>query len=113
MSHANTLNASQLKQVWAGMAFSNSGDLFVVGAHNLTGKIYCLGDDPSNIRNATINIDGYKLGLGLGGSGGLAFVIAYGYNSASELAGDSGGWDFDLAIAVKLGDFLKDIRVLG
>jgi len=102
-----------LKDVWAGVAKSYSGDLFVVGAHDLTGKVYNLGDPDKNIRNAIININGYKLGVGLGGSVSGVFVLAHGYRTAQEMNGVSGGWDFDLAIVSKLSDFLKGLKGLG
>lgn len=104
---------SRLKNVWAGIAKSHSGDLFLIGAHDLTGKIYSLGDELPDVRNAVININGYKFGPGLGASVGAVFVIAHGYSSANLMNGVSGGWDFDLAIGAKLGDFLKGIKGLG
>jgi len=104
---------SLLRNVWAGVAKSHSGDLFVVGAHDLTGMIYNLGDNPPDVRNVLLNINGYKLGLGLGGSIGAVFVVAYGYPTARSMVGVTGSGDFDIAIGVKLGDFLKGLRFLG
>jgi len=105
---------SKLKNVWAGIAKAHSGDLAVVGAHDLTGKIYNLGDELPDVRNAFININGFKFGLGLGGSIGAVFVVAYGYSDASKMNGGvSGEWDFDLAIGAKLGDFLKGLKGIG
>jgi hypothetical protein len=58
-----------------------------------------------DVRNAVININGYKFGPGLGASIDAVFVIAHGYSSASLMNGVSGDWDFDLAMGAKLGDF--------
>ncbi|TWT79461.1 hypothetical protein CA13_08620 [Planctomycetes bacterium CA13] len=99
--------------LWAGLGKSHSGDLFVIGAHDLTAKIYNIGDDTSKVRNAWLNINGFKFGPGLGASIGAVFVIAHGYENAAQMNGVSGGWDFDLAIYTKLGDFLKGIKGLG
>lgn len=104
---------SLLKNVWAGIAKSHSGDLFVVGAHDLSGMVYNLGDKAPDVRNAMLNINGFKFGVGLGASIGATFVIAYGYPNASDMGGVSGGGDFDLAIGTKLGDFLKGVKYLG
>ena len=112
---ASNTNAEipQLKKVWAGIAKAHSGDLFIAGAHDLTGVIYNLGDALPDVRNAVININGYKLGPGLGGSISAVFVIAHGYGTADEMRGKIGGWDFDIAIAAKLDSILKGIRGIG
>jgi hypothetical protein len=104
---------SALRNVWAGVAKGHSGDLFVVGAHDLTGMIYNLGDNAPDVRNALLNINGFKFGLGLGASIGAVFVIAYGYPQARDINGVAGQNDFDLAIGAKLGSFLKGLRYLG
>lgn len=104
---------SALRNVWAGLAKGHSGDLFVIGAHDLTGMIYNLGDELPNVRNATLNINGFKFGVGLGASIGGVFVIAYGYPQAKDMNGVTGGRDFDLAVGAKLGDLVKGIKYLG
>lgn len=104
---------NKLKKVWAGLAKAHSGDLFVVGAHDMTGMIYNLGDSIPDVRNAVININGYKLGAGLGASVGAVLVIAHGYSEAPEFNGVSGGWDFDVSIGAKLGDVLKGVKGIG
>jgi hypothetical protein len=108
-----TPSAPLLRNVWAGIAKSHSGDLFIIGAHDLTGMIYNLGDEIPDVRNAMLNINGYKFGPGLGASIGAALVIAYGYPQAGSMNGVTGGGDFDLAIGAKLGDLLKGIKYLG
>ncbi|MCP3928520.1 MAG: hypothetical protein GY705_05400 [Bacteroidetes bacterium] len=105
---------SKLKNVWAGIAKSHSGDLPGIGAHDLTGRVYNLGDELPDVRNAVVNINGFKFGLGLGGSIGAVFVIAYGYSDSYKMNGGVvGEWDFDLSIGAKLGDFLKGIKGIG
>lgn len=99
-----------LKNVWAGVAKAHSGDLFVVGAHDLTGKVYNLGDGVPDVRNATLNINGFKFGAGLGGSISAVFVLCYGYNSADAMNGVKGGPDFDLALGPKLSSVLKSFE---
>jgi hypothetical protein len=103
----------KLKGVWAGLGKSHSGDLFVVGAYDLTAKVYCLGDEFPNARNAVININGFKFGPGLGASISGVFVIAYGFDNASDMIDVERHFDFDIALGAKLADFLKDIKYLG
>lgn len=98
-----------LKNVWAGIAKAHSGDLFVIGAHDLTGMVYNLGDGVPDVRNATLNINGFKFGAGLGGSVSAVFVLCYGYNSADAMNGLTDGRDFDLALGPKLSGYLKSI----
>ena len=76
-----------LPSVWAGLAKAHSGDLFIIGAHDLTGIVYNLGDKEPQVRNATININGFKFGPGLGANIGAVFVLAYGYNESHEMIG--------------------------
>lgn len=111
---AKAPSSSKYRKIWVGLGKSHSGDLFVVGAHDLTGKVYNLGwDEESDLKNAVININGYKFGPGLGASVNAVFIIAHGYEKASEMKGVSGGLDFDVAIGAKLGDFLKGVKGLG
>jgi len=102
-----------LSKMWAGLGKAHSGDLFVIGAHDLTAKLYNLGDEPPNVKNAVININGFKFGPGLGADVSAVFVLAHGYSRAPEMNGVSGDWDFDIAIGAKLSDVLKDIKGLG
>lgn len=105
---------NKFKKIWAGLAKSHSGDLFVIGAHDVTGKIYNLGwEEDADIQNAVVNINGYKFGPGLGASIGAVFIIAHGYERASEMNGVAGSWDFDISLGAKLADFLKGIKGLG
>ena len=104
---------STLGKLWAGLGKAHSGDFFLIGAHDLTAKIYNLGDELTNVRNAAINVNGWKFGPGLGSSIGAVFVIAHGYATPGEMNGVAGGWDFDIAIGAKLGDFLKGVKGLG
>jgi len=104
---------SLLKDVWAGLGKAHSGDFFVIGAHDLTAKVYNLGDDPPNVRNAVVNFNGWKFGPGLGADVGAVIVLAHGYPEAADMIGVAGDKDFDISIGAKLGDFLKDIKGIG
>lgn len=104
---------SKFENVWAGLAKSHSGDFFIIGAHDLTGIVYNLGDELPDVRNVKLNINGWKFGPGLGGSVSSVFVIAHGYQKAHHMNGVSGGWDFDVSIGAKLGDFLKGVKGFG
>ncbi len=106
-------SSSILKNVWAGLGKSHSGDLFVIGAQDLTAKVYNLGDPVSKVGNAIININGYKFGPGLGADVSLVFVVAVGFENARNMIGVDGDWDFDVSLGTKLSDFLKDVKYLG
>jgi len=88
---------SKYKTVWAGLGKAHSGDFFIIGSHDVTGKIYCLGDETPDIKNVVINLNGWKFGAGLGGSISAVFIIAHGYETAGEMNGVSDTWDFDVA----------------
>lgn len=105
--------ASILKNVWAGAGKSHSGDLFVIGAQDMTAKVYNLGDRAPNIRNAVININGYKFGPGLGADVSAVFVMAVGFENAKDMIGVDGDKDFDIALGTRLSDFLKGLKYLG
>lgn len=102
-----------LPSIWAGLAKAHSGDLFIIGAHDLTGIVYNLGDKETQVRNATININGFKFGPGLGANIGAVFVLAYGYNESHEMIGAEGGFDFDLALGARLTDLIRSVKGLG
>jgi hypothetical protein len=104
-----------MSKIWAGLGKAHSGDFFVIGAHDMTALIYNLGanDNSNRVRNAVININGWKFGAGLGGSISAVFVIAHGYENPRDMNGVSGEWDFDVALVSKLSDFLKGVKGLG
>jgi len=104
---------SILRNVWAGLGKAHSGDMFVIGAQDLTAKVYNLGDSAPNIRNAVININGYKFGPGLGADVNAVFVVAVGFETPRDMIGVDGDWDFDISLGTKLSDFLKDVKYLG
>ena len=102
-----------LRNVWAGVGKSHSGDMFVIGAQDMTAKVYNLADEAPRIRNAVININGYKFGPGLGADVSAVFVVAVGFETARDMVGVDGDWDFDISLGTKLSDFLKDVKYLG
>jgi len=106
-------SSSVLRNVWAGLGKSHSGDLFVIGAQDMTAKVYNLGDEPAKVRNAIININGYKFGPGLGADVSAVFVVAVGFETPRDMIGVDGDWDFDASLGTKLSDFLKEVKYLG
>jgi len=105
---------SKLDSFWVGVGKSHSGDLFVIGAHDMTAKVYNLGETTiAKVQNAVININGWKFGAGLGGSIGAVFVIAHGFDKPGEMNGVKGEWSFDLALGAGLGSWLKGVKGLG
>ncbi len=105
---------SKLDSFWVGVGKSHSGDLFVIGAHDMTAKVYNLGGATiAKVQNAVININGWKFGAGLGGSIGAVFVIAHGFDKPGEMNGVKGEWSFDLALGAGLASWLKGVKGLG
>jgi hypothetical protein len=108
------LPAHEVPHVWFGIGETHSGTLVLGGLYNIVARLYKLTDEYSNVENATIMICGVKVGPGLGGSGSLVFVLAYGYDDPGELNGKQDPeWDFDLDLGAKLGDWLKGMRGIG
>ena len=119
------------KKAWIGPGHVVSGDLMIAGAYYWRGRVYNLEDitrmldeDPSvvtrGIRWVELESEGKKIGPGLGGSGGIMVVYAYGYEDAKDFhvihAPDLlslKGWDWDLATGGPLGSALKGVRGIG
>jgi hypothetical protein len=104
---------SWLKNVWAGIGVAVSGDLFVVGAHDVSGKIYNLGCNADQVKYAWLSFSGYKFGAGLGGDAGAVFILAHGFEDAMEMNGVDSSWDFDISLGPRLLSSLKGIKTLG
>lgn len=98
--------------VWVGVGEGHSGDLFIIGAHDMNAILYNIGDGyrGKTVRNVKIQIHGYKFGPGLGGSVSAALVIAWGYDQPGRINGVTGGWDFDIALVSKLSSWLKSLK---
>lgn len=102
--------------VWIGIGEAHSGDLVALGYFNWNARIYRLGaNDEGDVEWATLSSHGYKLGGGLGGSGGLVVVLAHGVESVHRFASAFawGDMDFDLALIGQLGSVLKGLKGVG
>ncbi len=92
---------SKPSDLWLGVGEAHSGDLVAFGYFNWNARLYRLGaTHEGEIEWVKLMSHGFKLGGGLGGSGGLVAVFAHGIDSASQF-GSAFAWgdmDFDLAL---------------
>ena len=113
---AKTAEQKRLNDVWLGIGEAHSGDLVAFGYFNWNARIYRLdANDESEVEYANLVSQGFKLGGGLGGSGGLVAVFAHGVQKSSDFnaAFSWGDMDFDLAIGGQLGGLLKGMKGIG
>jgi len=96
--------------VWVGVILTSSGEV-LFGSHGGYGKLWKL-DDPN--QSADVTIEGSKIGLGLGGSGGTDIMIVTGVKNIRDLHEHvTIEPDFDLALGGKLGGYLKGVKGVG
>jgi len=96
--------------LWFGLAGQEGGTLVVVGKDTVEACLYSL---ESYNHRFWLNIDGWRFGLGLGASVGLAVVVVTGVQHPNELRDfPVGGWDFQANLAGKWGDVAKAAKGL-
>lgn len=94
-----TLNA------WFGLVVKVGGHLAVAGIEGIYGFAASL-DYPGKGLGFTGSVN--RLGPGLGGSGGAAFVFITGVSAPAQLNGHmQGDWDFNLSLGTEWGKVLK------
>lgn len=106
----------QLSTLWLGVGEAHSGDLVIAGYFNWNARLYRLGaSEGDELEWANLVSHGYKLGGGLGGSGGAVAVFAHGIARPSQFttAFSWGDMDFDLAIGGQLKALLKGLKGIG
>lgn len=106
----------RVSDVWLGIGEIHSGDLLVAGYYNWNGRAYRLSADESgHVDYVDLTSHGWKLGPGLGGSGGAVAIFARGIKKPSKFKDgfNWGGADFDLAIGAQLGSALKSLKGVG
>lgn len=99
-----------------GIGEAHSGDLVVFGYFNWNARVYRLdATEEAEAEWATLVSHGFKLGGGLGGSGGLVAVFAHGVENVTDFnaAFAWGDMDFNLAIGGQLGGVLKGLSGIG
>lgn len=94
--------------VWFGFGVQGGGHAAIGGKDTCEACLYSL---ESYTNRFWMNIDGYRVGPGLGGSIGVVFVIATGARSPGELHHFKvGGWDFQANLGGKWGDLAKGAK---
>jgi hypothetical protein len=97
--------------VWFGLGVQGGGHLAVFGKDTVEALLYSLEGYQDRF---WLNIDGWRLGPGLGGSVGLVFVVATGAKYPSKFSGlKVTGFDFQANLGGKWGDLAKGLKGLG
>lgn len=96
--------------VWFGIGFQGGGHLAVGGKDTVEAWMFSLETYKNRFM---LNVDGYRIGPGLGGSVGVAVVVATGGVYPSAFSGlKVSGWDFQANLAGKWGDLAKGVKGL-
>jgi hypothetical protein len=94
--------------VWFGFGGQTGGHLALGGKDTVEACLYSLETYQNRF---WINIDGWRIGPGLGASVGVVFIVATGVLRPSDLANFSvGGVDFQANMAGRWGDLLKGAK---
>lgn len=102
--------AKKRSGIWFGLGGQEGGTLAIVGKDTVEACLYSL---ESYQNRFWMNIDGWRLGLGLGASIGVAIVVATGVDHPRELNDfPAGGFDFQANLAGKWGDIAKAAKGL-
>jgi hypothetical protein len=98
-----------LDSVWLGVGVQSGGRI-LFGIDSVAGPLFNLGDHLNRVRYAVIMQEGASIGLGLGGSGGLVAIFAYGIKHVSGFDSASVDFDFGISLGPKLGAYLKNLK---
>jgi len=97
--------------IWFGFMVESGGELFVVGRHGARGVVWSASDPKVW---AEIADQGWRFGPGLGGGGGVKFVVVTGVRNFCDFNKIKGGsFDFEVDIAGRLGSYLKGLKGTG
>jgi hypothetical protein len=97
-------------QLWFGIGGQTGGHLAIAGKDTVEACVYS-ADSYQN--RFWLNIDGYRLGPGLGGSIGAVVVVISHLSAPHKLQGFKlSEWDFQAAMLGKWGDFAKEIKAI-
>lgn len=96
--------------IWFGFGAQGGGHGAVGGKDTVEACLYSLESYEDHF---WLNIDGWRIGPGLGGSVGVVFVVATGGKSPQAFSGlKVGGWDFQANLGGRWGDLAKGIKGL-
>ncbi|HLA96165.1 MAG TPA: hypothetical protein VK612_10620 [Pyrinomonadaceae bacterium] len=96
--------------IWFGVGFQTGGHLFIAGKDTVEACVYSY--ESYNDR-FWMNIDGYRIGPGLGASVGAAVIVISHCHTPGEVQGFSiNGFDFQANIVGKWGDLAKSAKTL-
>jgi hypothetical protein len=101
---------AKLTNVWFGVAVKGGGHFFLVGKDTVEGWLVS-ADKYDN--NFFMNIDGWRLGPGLGGGVGVALIVVTSMKNPNELRGHMiDGKDFQASLGAKWGTLAKSVSRL-
>ena len=93
---------------WFGIGVKVGGTVAVKGCETLVGVVFNIALGAM----APLMIESSREGLGLGGSGGVVMIGAYGFKSAEEFVGlEVGGLDFSLSLGERWSSWVKSAKI--
>jgi hypothetical protein len=96
--------------IWFGIAVKGGGHFFLVGKDTVEGWLVSVDNYENNF---FLNVDGWRLGPGLGGGVGVALVIVTSMRNPNALHGHMvGGKDFQASLGAKWGTLAKGVSKL-
>jgi len=105
------LKKAERSGIWFGFGGQTGGHLAVAGKDTVEACLYSLEGYQNRF---WMNIDGYRVGPGLGGSIGVVFVVATGGRSPGAFSGlRITGFDFQANLGGRWGDLAKGLKGLG
>jgi hypothetical protein len=107
-STAASRDKAARSDIWFGIGAQTGGHLAIAGKDTLEACIYSI---QSYNDRFWLNVDGYRLGPGLGGSIGAVLVIVSHLSAPNRLQGQKlSSFDFQAAMVGKWGDLAKDLK---
>ena len=100
---------ADMTKVWLGLGIESAGTI-LFGMDSKVVWLVNLGDPLDKVRYAQLTEEGARVGLWLGGSGGLVAVLGWGFATPNQMNGASFGWDFAFSPGVKVGKYLKSLK---
>lgn len=96
--------------LWFGIGFKGGGHIVLIGKESFAGNVWSLDHFENRFR---LDVDGWRVGPGLGAAGGIALVLITGVAHPNDLRNHPmSGADFQLALGARLGSVVKAVKEL-
>ena len=96
--------------IWMGLAVDYGGHFFAIGKHNMHAALYSIDHFHKNF---ILTGESWRIGPGLGGGIGLAFILITSLSDPRHMNSAVGsGWDLQIAIGERWGALIHHIKHL-